>query len=240
MAWVFPSGGLWVSVQASLGEAFYEPLAKQAMMRAVIEGGAFGLRLAGPDDIAWARNQWPALPIIGITKPDPLPDQWQSLVYITPTLDAMVTVAQAGATVVATDGTQRPRGDDLSLSETLRLFKQLCPNTLVMADCDSLASAQAAVLAGVDAVATTLSGYTQDSAVQGSPHPYEPDWALLYQLTQQLTVPVVMEGRLWDPAQVAKAFRLGASQVVVGSAISRPHQITQRLVQAAVQPIGLQ
>ena len=228
--WPLKPYSVIVSVQASGGEPFSEPAAKHAMMQSVVDGGAHGLRLADVDDIGYARAQWPALPIIGITKPDPLPEDWKSMVYITPTLDDMVAVAQAGATVVAIDGTQRPRPDQLTL--TLEKFRVLCPNTPVMADCDTLLSALAAEAAGLDAIATTLSGYTQES-LQDKASLYTPDWALLYQLSQHSRIPIVMEGRLWEPVHVTKAFRLGASAVVIGSAITRPHEVTRRFLTGA-------
>jgi N-acylglucosamine-6-phosphate 2-epimerase len=43
-------------------------------------------------------------------------------------------------------------------------------------------------------------------------------------------LPVVLEGRIWEPEQVNKAFELGAHCVVIGSAITRPQLITRRFV----------
>jgi N-acylglucosamine-6-phosphate 2-epimerase len=43
---------------------------------------------------------------------------------------------------------------------------------------------------------------------------------------------VVLEGRVWHPEQVHRAFELGAYAVVVGSAITRPQLITSRFVRA--------
>jgi len=43
-------------------------------------------------------------------------------------------------------------------------------------------------------------------------------------------VPVVLEGRIWEPKQVQKAFELGAWCVVIGSAITRPQLITKRFL----------
>ncbi|MGJ8491201.1 hypothetical protein ACSFB2_13330 [Glaesserella parasuis] len=45
-----------------------------------------------------------------------------------------------------------------------------------------------------------------------------------------------MEGRLWSPEEVSKAFSLGAFSVVIGSAVTRPQEITRRFVQAAARP----
>ena len=43
--------------------------------------------------------------------------------------------------------------------------------------------------------------------------------------------PVILEGRIWEPQEVTKAFELGAHCVVIGSAITRPQLITKRFVQ---------
>jgi N-acylglucosamine-6-phosphate 2-epimerase len=43
---------------------------------------------------------------------------------------------------------------------------------------------------------------------------------------------VVAEGLYWTPEQVCKAFEMGAFAVVVGTAITRPDEITERFVQA--------
>ncbi len=237
-----PYGAVVVSVQAQTGEPFAEPACKQAMMNSVMAGGAQGLRLAGVDDIASARNQWPDCPIIGITKPDPLPENWREIAYITPTLADMQAIADAGASIVATDGTplatNRPRPDGLTLADTLTQFKASHPNTAVMADVDSLENALAATQAGAHAVATTLAGYTMETVsktLDTANTPLGPDWGLLYQLTQHCTAPVILEGRIWAPADVTKAFRLGAHAVVIGSAITRPWEITRRfLAQSAL------
>ena len=44
-------------------------------------------------------------------------------------------------------------------------------------------------------------------------------------------IPVVLEGRIWTPEEVDRAFELGAHCVVIGSAITRPQLITKRFVQ---------
>ena len=80
---------------------------------------------------------------------------------------------------------------------------------------------------GAHILSTTLSGYTSHSkeADEG------PDFELLEQLTKRTNVPVVLEGRIWEPWQVDKAFERGAHCVVIGSAITRPQLITKRFVQ---------
>ena len=41
---------------------------------------------------------------------------------------------------------------------------------------------------------------------------------------------VLMEGKIWTPDDAIKALYYGCKAVVVGSAITRPHLITQRFV----------
>ena len=76
-------------------------------------------------------------------------------------------------------------------------------------------------------LSTTLAGYTLESANSPSK---EPDFELLKQLVEHTDLPVVLEGRIWEPWQVNKAFELGAHCVVIGSAITRPQLITRRFV----------
>jgi N-acylglucosamine-6-phosphate 2-epimerase len=72
-----------------------------------------------------------------------------------------------------------------------------------------------------------LSGYTTDTLT--TPAPDEPDWDLLTSLVKALpNTPIILEGRVWSPSQVKQGLNLGAFAVVVGSAITRPHHITQR------------
>ena len=59
----------------------------------------------------------------------------------------------------------------------------------------------------------------------------EPDFELLVKMID-LGVPVIAEGGFWYPEQVVKAFELGVWAVVVGSAITRPLEITKRFVKA--------
>jgi N-acylglucosamine-6-phosphate 2-epimerase len=51
-------------------------------------------------------------------------------------------------------------------------------------------------------------------------------------LVRQVKTPVVLEGRVWEPVDVRQAFQLGAFSVVIGSAVTRPHEITKRFLQA--------
>src|SRR5690606_6857115 len=81
-----------------------------------------------------------------------------------------------------------------------------------------------ALEAGVDAIGTTLSGYTTSA-----PPPPGPDLDLVRTLVARTTVPVYAEGRYRTAEQIAVARDLGASFVVVGGAITDPVALTRTL-----------
>ena len=227
----FPPHSLIVSVQASQGEPLYPTDILEALCHSVVQGGAMGLRIATPALIPRLKQAYPHLPLIALTKPEPLPINSESQVYITPTLADALLLAQAGADVVALDATERPRADGLSLAAVVSQLKATFPNIWVMADVDSLASARYAHACGVDMISTTLAGYTTET--EASSPKSSPDFDLLSALVSALpTVPIIAEGRFWQPDEVAQAMTLGAYAVVVGSAITRPHHITNRFLKA--------
>ena len=59
----------------------------------------------------------------------------------------------------------------------------------------------------------------------------EPDYELLRLLVEKTNLPVILEGRIWSPEEVTKAFKIGAHAVVIGSAITRPQLITKRFIE---------
>jgi len=209
-----------ISVQAMPNEPLYKEECLTAMMQSVINGGAKGLRLAGARDVKNAKKLF-NVPVIGLTKPDNLPDNWKEIVYITPTLKEVNELIEADADIIATDATNRPRPKE-SLKEILNQIK-MC-NKLAMADISTFEEGIKARELGFDIISTTLSGYTQYSKqnIKG------PDFELLEQLTKELDCPVILEGRIWEPFEVDKAFDLGAYSVVIGSAVTRPQLITKR------------
>jgi len=96
-----------------------------------------------------------------------------------------------------------------------------------MADISTLEEGIKAREDGADILSTTLAGYTLESAASPSD---APDFELLEQLVSNTDCPVILEGRIWSPAQVDKAFEIGAHAVVIGSAITRPQLITKKFV----------
>jgi N-acylglucosamine-6-phosphate 2-epimerase len=192
------------------------------MAAAAAAGGAVGFRVQGAADIAAVRAL-SQLPIIGLKKvvaPD------DGSVFITPSFDDAAEIAAAGADIIALDGTARPRPGGESLPQIVhRIHEEL--GLPVMADIDCLDSALFALESGVDAVGTTLAGYTG-----GGSTPDTPDIELISLLVEHLDTIVIAEGRIWSREDVAAAYAAGAFSVVVGTAITNPMLITQRMVAA--------
>lgn len=211
-----------VSVQAMPSEPLYKEECMIAMMQSVVKGGAAALRVAGVRDVINAKKLF-KIPVIGITKPEVIPPNWREIVYITPTIKDAKDLIQAGADIVALDGTSRPRGEN-NLKQIIKFIK--INKKLVMADVSTLQEGVAARLMGADIISTTLSGYTVESPETSD----EPDFELLKGLVDSVDCPVILEGRIWHPSQVDKAFEIGAHAVVIGSAITRPQLITKKFV----------
>ena len=198
-------GRLIVSCQARAGNPLHGPVHISALALAAEQGGAAALRIQGEDDIRAVKERC-TLPVIGIRKVfDAGP------VYITPTFADAAIIVEAGADIVALDATLRPRQGPDSAGELIRRIRGEL-GVPVMADVDSLASGRAAAAAGAELIATTLSGYTPLRLRTGRPRPAAPDFALLEQLWAAVDVPIVAEGRFWEPGQVEDAFLLGASR----------------------------
>lgn len=217
-------GTVIVSVQAMPNEPLYNEVCMLAMMKSVLNGGAGALRLAGIRDIKNAKKIFD-IPIIGITKPDKIPNNYKEIVYITPTIEDVINIINAGAEIIAFDGTQRQRPNNEKIKDLIKYIH--INKRIAMADISTLEEGIKAAEADADILSTTLAGYTLESL--DSPV-NEPDFNLLQQLVEKTNKPVILEGRIWEPKQVDKAFELGAHAVVIGSAITRPQLITKRFV----------
>ena len=193
------------------------------MMKSVVNGGAGGLRVAGTRDVKNAKKLFD-IPVIGLTKPNVIPKNWQEIVYITPTVKDVTSLVQAGADIIAFDGTMR-KHEGCTLEDIIKYIK--INKRLSMADISTVEEAINAEKLGIDIISTTLAGYTQFSTNRGN----KPDFELLENLCKETKLPVVLEGRIWEPEEIDKAFSLGAHCVVIGSAITRPQLITKRFVQ---------
>jgi len=207
------AGRLVVSCQAYPGEPLRTPDSMTRMALSAVAGGAAGIRAQGIEDIAMI-DDCVDVPLIGLWKIG------TEGVFITPTLEAALACARAGADIVAVDGTRRPRPDGLSLADVVAGVREQT-DALVMADVGSLEDARHAEDAGADVISTTLAGYTPErERTRG------PDLELLTQIVRATTLPVFAEGRIHTPQQAADAMAAGATAVVVGTAITHPATIT--------------
>lgn len=186
-------------------------------------GGAAGLRVEGVEHVRRLRPLT-RLPIIGFVEgsfEDGSP-------LITPTAADVEALLAAGADIVAVDGTKRKRADG---TDGFLFFEQLRKRITapLWADVATFREGIRAAESGADVVATTLAGYTPGTVAKDY---RTPDFTLIRELAGALTIPVIAEGRIWDPDTAAQAISLGAHAVVVGSAITRPHVVTEVFVNA--------
>lgn len=215
-------GGLIVSCQALETEPLHSSYIMSRMAYAADLGGAVGIRANTPEDIKEIQKTV-KLPIIGLYK-----QVFEgSNVFITPTVEAVDAIVACNVAIVATDATNRIRPHGETLESFFATVRKKYPNQLFMADCSCYEDAVHAQEIGFDLVGTTLRSYTEDTkGVQ------IPDYNLLSQLVKTLTIPVIAEGGIWSPEQLKEAMDCGIMAAVVGTAITRPMDITKRYVAA--------
>lgn len=217
-----------VSCQALEDEPLYGSHIMAAMAQAAERGGAAAIRANTPVDIR-AIKQACSLPVIGLYKKD----YADSDVYITPTFQEVKEVIEAGAEIVAMDATRQQRPNGETLEGLISRIRESFPETLILADISTYEEGVHAMDLGVDLVSTTLSGYTSYSLQQS-----EPDIELVGRLAALKRTPVIAEGRIWTVEQCQECFRQGAYAVIIGSAITRPMEITKRFVRAVQEVTG--
>ncbi len=210
-----------VSCQATKGDPLDDAAALSRIAAAVLRGGASGLRGEGVEHLRAFRNLTEK-PIIGLSK-----RYHGGQVFITPDFAAARSLAEAGASIIAVDCTER----EAPFREPWPVLVRRVRGQLglpVLADIATVKEAIQAIAAGADAVATTLAGYTPaTSGLIGAA------WDLLTTLVRESPVPVILEGRVETPADFRRALDLGAYAVVVGTAITRPESITAKFVAAS-------
>ena len=211
--------GLIVSCQAAPGS----PLANRGLMSYMAEaaeaGGAVAIRAEGLRDISEIKKAV-SIPIIGLVK---LKSE-NTPVVITPLLEHVYQLMEAGADLIAVDATLRKRVDGTLGNDFVAQAK--AAGAKILADIDDLESAIAAEKSGAIAVLTTLSGYTKGQV------PELPDLDLIKSCSTHCAVPVIAEGRFNAPELVSQAFDAGAWSVCVGSAITDPWLSTKRFIKS--------
>ena len=217
---------LIVSVQAEGNEPLNKPEHLLAISQAVITGGAGGLRLCGVQNIKYIKKQI-GVPIIGLTKLEPTPINWLERVYITATMKDLKELLKTEIDYIAIDGTSRLREDGSTLKEQINLIKS--DGRIIVCDISTYEDGVNASELGADVISTTLSGYTKETRYKANSGP---DFELLVELVENISLPIIMEGRIWRVEEVKEAFAIGAHAVVIGTAITRPHLITKRFLSA--------
>jgi N-acetylmannosamine-6-phosphate 2-epimerase / N-acetylmannosamine kinase len=212
-------GRLIVSCQASEGDAFYDPGSMARFARAAVVGGACGIRANGPEDIR-AICAAVDVPVAGIQKRM----QADGRILITPAFEDARALVEAGAAMIALDCTARGQRTG-ALDRLRRIRAEL--NVPVLADIATLEEGIAAAEAGADFVLSTMRGYTAETAGLDT---FEPGF--IAALVEAVRVPVIAEGHIDGPGQAADAIRAGAFAVIVGTAITRPHDVTARFARA--------
>jgi len=218
-------GQLIVSCQALPEEPLYSSFIMSRMAYAAMLGGAKGIRANSIEDIREIK-EIVKLPIIGIIK-----ECYEgSEVFITPTNLEVEMLYQEGVDIIALDATKRMRPDGKTISEVFPEIREKYKDQIFMADCSTYEEAKEAYELGFDCLGTTLNGYTDYT--KGSDLP---DLDLIKILVEEFPIPVIAEGGIWTPEQLKRVFELGVHAAVVGTAITRPMEITKRFLNAIQQ-----
>ncbi|HZG12197.1 N-acetylmannosamine-6-phosphate 2-epimerase [Kurthia gibsonii] len=220
--WQTLKNELIVSCQALPEEPLHSSLIMGKMAYAAKLGGAKGIRSNSVDDIREIKKTT-NLPIIGIIK-KVTPG---CSVFITPTEEEVVALYNEGVDIIAMDATNRKRPNNQTILEFFKTIRARYPDQLFMADCATFEEAKQAVELGFDCIGTTLCGYTEETKGINLPN-----FNLIQQLATSFDCPIIAEGGIWTPEDLKHAFECGAHTAVVGTAITRPMDITKRFVKA--------
>ncbi len=213
-------GSLIVSCQAPPGDPLDNVDALRRIAASAVRGGAGGLRANGVECVEAFRRDT-GVPVIGIQKRR-IGDE----VSITPDFVSAKSIADAGADIIALDCSSNRSAAAEPWQDVLRRVQAEIGKP-VLADIATFEESMAVQEAGADAVATTLYGFTPETAGFRTVN-----WDLVARLIKVLRVPLIVEGHISRPEEAAKAIELGAYAVVVGSAITRPESIAARYTAA--------
>ena len=204
--------GLVVSCQAWQGTPLLDPGIMAAFALSAERAGAVGIRANSAEHVAEMKKVGVTIPIIGIDK-----QYYEGCsVYITPTRREAKALAEAGADIIAIDGTRRPRpGHETLGAQVVYIQEEL--GIPVMLDISNEDEALYGDSLGAALISTTLSGYTPYTEAQKAKGP---DLELIRKIAPQVGCPVLGEGRFHEPAQVRQAMEAGAYGVVVGTALT--------------------
>lgn len=213
--------GIIVSCQAEGKDPFNSPEDVAKFAIAAEMGGAIGIRSEGIEKTKIILTKV-KIPVVGLVKTS----FNNGMVRITGRFEDVENLLEIGCQVIAIDGTKRIR-EGISGHEFIKKIKQKynCP---IMADIATLEEAILSKKAGADFISTTLSGYTSDTKHL---NPKEPNFELVEELILKLGNPIIAEGRIQTENHIRKLFNLGVNNIVIGTAITRPREITKKFVE---------
>jgi N-acylglucosamine-6-phosphate 2-epimerase len=213
-------GKLIVSCQALPDEPLHSSFIMGRMANAAKMGGAAAIRAQSTADIIEIKKVT-GLPVIGLIKKK----YADSEIYITPTLLEVNDLLSSGCEIIALDMTNRIRPGHIDIQILLDHIH--AAGKLILADISTYDEGMAAQALGVDAISTTMSGYTQYSRQLSGP-----DIELIEELSANASIPVFAEGKINTPDDIKKVMAAGAFAPIVGSAITRPQLITAKFTAA--------
>jgi N-acylglucosamine-6-phosphate 2-epimerase len=209
--------GLLVSCMATEAEPLHGPVFMAAMALCAEQGGAVGVKAAGLEDTRMIKKMV-KIPVMGMLAiADPNGKRW-----VTPTFEAAKALSDAGADIIAISGSKNRTFGDPTPELIKKIHSEL--GKPVMVDVVDLEEAKAADAAGADTV-RVAAGATK------------PDFQLLESVANAVSCKVLAEGGYWTPEEASKALQLGAWALVVGTAITRPVDITKRWVRIMKEAI---
>lgn len=214
--------GLIVSCQAVKGEPLYGYGIMHLFAKAAKEGGATGIR-ALVDDVDSIKNEV-NLPIIGLVKEI----YEDSEIYITPTKAEVDRLLATKCDVLCMDATLRSRPGGITLEELYAYARENANGREIMADVSTIEEAINADRIGFDYISTTMRGYTPYTKQ------YEiPDVDFVQECKDKVkNAKVIAEGGVFEVSHMEAISKVNPYAVVVGSAITRPKVITERLLGA--------
>jgi len=210
--------GLIVSCQAVKGEPLYGCHVMGLMAKAAVEGGATAIRTSGTEDIADVKKNV-SVPVIGLIKKC----YSDSEIYITPTMEEVKALCESKAEIIALDMTARKRPHGEKIENLIDFIRTNFPDKEILADISTESEALNAEKLGVDYISTTMRGYTSYTA-----NDKIPDISLIKKLLSNLKTPLIAEGGIWEVGQLEELLKMGVKCVVIGTAVTRPKDITAR------------
>ncbi|MDP9018921.1 MAG: N-acetylmannosamine-6-phosphate 2-epimerase [Candidatus Eremiobacteraeota bacterium] len=214
--------GLIVSCQAKPGSALDNPAAIATLAQVAKDNGAVAVRIQGVDNIKAVRARV-SLPVIGLIK-----RTYEGFEpYITPTRSEVAAIIEAGAAIVAFDATERARPNGERVATLIDAIRR--GGAIAMADCARLAEGQHARALGAEIVATTLCGYTKETAGTALP---------ALDLVGGLRAGggfVICEGGIHTPQAGRAAVEAGADAIVVGTAITNVDWLVSQYAAALLE-----